>query len=185
MSSSTSALKQLPRDIASVVSHGQTYIFFINEHHELAYLVTSSGDSKIYEHHVVSVTNGVDNNPRPPRAKCGTVAAVAWDGQGDHEIRIYYIVAEDGDCSKRGYVQEVAYNLANKWELGNLGYDEAGRHWVDSDASLSACALVWPDKADLKVFASGKDDRGNLKLTKFFFDYAEEQWVKDIIPNRW
>ncbi|KAJ4248102.1 hypothetical protein NW762_012872 [Fusarium torreyae] len=178
---STNGFKELPRDIASVVSHGQTYIFFVNGHHQLCYLKSPQEDTDDFEYHVVKVTNG------NLRVKCGSrqVAAMAYDNQGDHEIRIYCVAPEDGQCSKRGYIQEVAYNMVNGWELGTLGEDDP-KTWIDNDACLSASALEWPDKADLKLFVSGKDKKTDRpKVTSYFYDHAESRWLEQgVVSNK-
>ncbi|KAG8677580.1 hypothetical protein FPOAC1_003604 [Fusarium poae] len=172
----------LPRDIAAVVSRGKTYIFFVNSNHELCYLLSPNGNTQEYDHHVVQISRGT------LRVKCGSrqVAAMAWQGQKDHEIRVYCVAPEDGKCEKRGYIQEVAFNRAHGWELGTFGVDNP-KTWIDSNASLTACALVWPDKADLSLFVSGKDDNGHRKVTRYYFDYAIKggTWLEDgVISNR-
>ncbi|CAJ0553246.1 Ff.00g117580.m01.CDS01 [Fusarium sp. VM40] len=178
---STNGFKELPRGIASVVSHGQTYIFFVNSNHELCYLKSPQEDTDDFQYHVVKVTNG------NLRVRCGgrQVAAMAWDSRGDHQIRIYCVSPEDGDCSKRGYIQEVAFNMANGWELGTLGTDDT-KTWIDNDACLSACALIWPDKEDLKLFVSGKDKKTDrLKVTSYYYDYAENGWLEQgVVSNK-
>lgn len=80
---STSGFKDLPRDIASVVCHGQTYIFFVNCNHELCYLKSPKGGIVDFEYHVVAVSNG------DLRVRCGSkqVAAMAWYNRGDHQVR--------------------------------------------------------------------------------------------------
>ncbi|EKJ70026.1 hypothetical protein FPSE_09763 [Fusarium pseudograminearum CS3096] len=181
---SNSIFRELPRDIAAVVFHGKSYIFFVNSNHELCYLRSPQGSNKDFEHHIVEVKNG------NLKVKCGSrqVAAMAWMGDKQQEIRIYCVAPEDGQCEKRGYIQEVAFNRANGWELGTLGYDDP-KQWIDSDASLSSCALVWPDKPnqpDLSLFVSGKDQRGCPKVARYFYDWHTNSgtWVEDGVISK-
>ncbi|KAL3608708.1 hypothetical protein FPOAC2_03715 [Fusarium poae] len=86
----------LPRDIAAVVSRGKTYIFFVNSNHELCYLLSPNGNTQEYDHHVVQISRGT------LRVKCGSrqVAAMAWQGQKDHEVCLSLLVKKLTDLDR-------------------------------------------------------------------------------------
>ncbi|CEI67447.1 hypothetical protein FVEN_g11576 [Fusarium venenatum] len=179
---SSRIFNELPRDIAAIEYHSKTYIFFVNSNHELCYLLSPNGNTQDFEHHIVKVTNG------KLKVKCGSrqIAAMAWKGERQQEIRIYCVAPENGQCEMRGYIQEVAFNKTNGWELGTLG-DDNPKTWIDNDAVLSASALVWPDnKADLSLFVSGKDEWGRPKVVRYYYDYATNggTWLKDGVISK-
>ncbi|KAF5552871.1 hypothetical protein FMEXI_2651 [Fusarium mexicanum] len=177
---STEAFKELPRDIAAVDVHGMTYVFFINSDHQLCYLQSPGAETDDYDPHVVKLTDG------DLKVKCGSrqIAAVAWKGQNGQEIRIYCIAPQDGKCENKGYIQEVAFSSSTGWEHGLLGYEEKGRPYVDKDASLTASVHDWGNRQDIKVFASGKGERGRPKVTMHQYSYGSEEWLGKVISNK-
>ncbi|KAM0545574.1 hypothetical protein ACHAPJ_011274 [Fusarium lateritium] len=170
---------QLPKDIAAVESGGKNYVFYVSDH-QLCYLVSSGGQQNgSYEQHVVEV-KGMDL-----KVKCGErqIAATAWKRTSGEEIRVYCIVPEDSKCAKRGYIQEVCFSNNNGSEQGLLGAEEP-RPYVSPSSSLSATVRVFPDKADIKLFASGKDEKGNNKISVHSYSYAKENWFEKLISDK-
>ncbi|KAG7405268.1 hypothetical protein DER46DRAFT_688364 [Fusarium sp. MPI-SDFR-AT-0072] len=177
---SAEAFKELPRDIAAVDVKGMTYVFFVNSNHQLCYLLSPGPETDDYDPKVVKLTDG------DLKVKCGSrqIAAAAWQGGNGQEIRIYCIAPEKGQCENKGYIQEVSFSSSTGWEHGLLGYKEEGRPYVDKDASLTACVHTWPDKTDIKVFASGKGENGRPKITMHQYSYGHKKWLGKVISNK-
>ncbi|EMT74219.1 hypothetical protein FOC4_g10002701 [Fusarium odoratissimum] len=163
---SAEAFKELPRDIAAVDVKGMTYVFFVNSNHQLCYLLSPGPETDDYDPRVVKLTDG------DLKVKCGSrqIAAAAWQGGNGQE--------------NKGYIQEVSFSSSTGWEHGLLGYKEEGRPYVDKDASLTACVHTWPDKTDIKVFASGKGENGRPKITIHQYSYGHKKWLGKVISNK-
>ncbi|KAF5602684.1 uncharacterized protein FSUBG_7559 [Fusarium subglutinans] len=177
---SAEAFKELPRDLAAVDVKGMTYVFFINSDHQLCYLQSPGPETNDYEPQLVKSKDG------DLKVKCGSrqIAAVAWQGKNGQEIRIYCIASDKGKCENRGYIQEVAFSSSTGWEHGVFGYKEEGRAYVDKDASLTASVHDWGNKADIKVFASGKGENGRPKVTMHQYSYGSREWQGKVISNK-
>ncbi|KAG5760247.1 hypothetical protein H9Q69_012346 [Fusarium xylarioides] len=177
---STEAFKELPRDIAAVDVKGMTYVFFVNSNHQLCYLKSPGPETDDYEPKLVK------SKDRDLKVKCGSrqIAAVSWQGENGTEIRVYVIATEKGQCENKGYIQEVAFSSSTDWEHGIFGFEEDGRQYVDKDASLTACIHTWPDKTDIKVFASGKGETGRPKITMHQYSYGHKKWLPKVISNK-
>ncbi|KAF5710913.1 hypothetical protein FMUND_9264 [Fusarium mundagurra] len=145
---------------------GMTYVFFVNSNYQLCYLQSPGPKSDDYEPKLVKSKDG------DLKVKCGSrqIAAVSWQGENGTEIRVYVISAEKGESLT--------------WEHGIFGFKEDERQYVDKDASLTASIHTWPDKTDIKVFASGKGENGRPKITMHQYSYGSKKWMDTVISNK-
>ncbi|KAH7252691.1 hypothetical protein BKA59DRAFT_475116 [Fusarium tricinctum] len=170
------------RNIAAVESGGKSYVFYINSDHKLCYLLSPTGqNTNDFDQQTIKVP---DINLK---VKCGSeqIAAIAWEGKGGKEIRVYCVLEDKADPEKRGYVQEICFSSsnANGWELGLLGY-AAPRPYVAEGVSLSASVQALPDRAEIKLFAFEKGKDGVKKVKLYSYSYTVQDWVSKTVSGK-
>ncbi|KAF4342874.1 hypothetical protein FBEOM_3163 [Fusarium beomiforme] len=153
----------LPKDIAAVESGGKNYIFYVNDSHQLSYIVKAGGGCNGgYAAEIIEITY------QRMHVKCDSreVAAVAWKTpNGVDEIRVYCVISDD--CNK-GVLQEVCLSSdkpERKWYQGLLGSKNVLRY-VENGASISATGTSF---SNLKVYVSGKDRNGLPRIDTHYY----------------
>ncbi|KAH6964522.1 hypothetical protein DER45DRAFT_556881 [Fusarium avenaceum] len=170
------------RNIAAVESGGRSYAFYVNSDHMLCYLLSPVGrNTNDFDQQTITIPDF------DLKVKCGSeqIAAVAWEGKGGKEIRVYCVLEDKSDSEKRGYIQEISFSSSNSngWELGLLSYS-APRSYVAEGTSLSASVKVSPDRAEIKLFAFEKGKDGAKKVNLYSYSYTTQDWVVKTVSSK-
>ncbi|KAF5617256.1 hypothetical protein F25303_13335 [Fusarium sp. NRRL 25303] len=148
----------IPKDIAAVESDGKTYVFYVNDNHQLSYLIKPGGGCNGgYAVKTIEITY------QKMHVKCDSreVAAISWkSASGVDEIRVYCVLADEHG---RAFLQEICLSSDKpdkSWHQGYLGSRKTIRY-VENGASI---AVTGTSYENLKVFVSGKSDNGIPKI---------------------
>ncbi|KAF4502907.1 hypothetical protein FAGAP_865 [Fusarium agapanthi] len=167
----------IPKDIAAVESGGKTYVFYVNDNHQLSYFVKPGGGCN-----GGYAVKTIEVSYQKMHVKCDSreVAAISWTAGGVDEvsscpqaavmrltfqIRVYCVLANE---QGRAFLQEICLS-SNKpeksWYQGYLGSEKTIRH-VENGASIAATGTSYEN---LQVFVSGKSENGTPMIDVHYY----------------